>query len=88
MNIGLLFMLIGMGLSIVKSNNWFDVPFFCLSFCWVVGFYYIFIYSFSKTMAKIIIKDIENSSNDLEDPKEIKKKKKTISMIKSIFKVN
>lgn len=63
MNIGLIFMLVSIILSIAKANMWFYVPFFCLSFCWIVGIYYVFIYSFSKTMARIIINDLEKKVN-------------------------
>lgn len=82
MNIGLLFMLLGMFLSIVKENNWFIVPVFCSAFCWVVGIYYVFIYSFSKTMAHIIISEINSSTTLDEDTKD-----NAVNFVSKILKV-
>lgn len=70
---GLIFIFTGIILSIIKANNWCYIPFFCLSFCWVVGIFYVFVYGFSKTLAKNIVKDIDRQIK-LESNEEKKEK--------------
>lgn len=49
----------GIILSIVKANQWFIVPQFCIVFCYVVGFFY----GWAYTVSKSLIKDVQRIKN-------------------------
>lgn len=81
MNIGLLFVFLGMILSVAQANHWFIVPFFIISFCWVVGIFYVFVYGFSKTFAKNVTKEIQKQINISKTDKE----KEKLEEIKKVY---
>lgn len=78
---GLLFVFLAIILSVVKANTWFFVPTFCVSFCWVVGIFYVFVYVFSKVFAKNVVKDI-NRQIKLAQDQEVKDK---LTQAKAVF---
>lgn len=70
---GMVFVFLAIILSVAKANTWFFVPTFCVSFCWVVSIFYAFVFLFSKTFAKNIIKEL-NKQIKMEKDEQVKAK--------------
>lgn len=73
MNMGLLFVFTSVILSIIKANHWCYIPTFCISLCWVIAIAYLFVYVFSRSFAKNVVKELERQKK-LQSDEEVKSK--------------